>query len=173
MAKVAQQPAPESEPDESNTTEPASTTVQANKLVRNYALGSILVGVLPFPAIDLAALTAVQLTMLHGLAKVYDVEFSKQLGKSLIASLVGGGVSVSVAASLVKIIPVYGTATGIISTSVFGSASTYAIGKVFIQHFESGGTFLDFDPERVREYYVSRFEEGKQQLKKGVAGEQP
>ena len=27
------------------------------------------------------------------------------------------------------------------------------MGKVFIQHFESGGTFLDFDPDKVRSYF--------------------
>ena len=46
-------------------------------------------------------------------------------------------------------------------------ASTWALGKVFIQHFESGGTFLDFNPEKVREYYKVQFEEGR----KMAAGE--
>ena len=40
-------------------------------------------------------------------------------------------------------------------------ASTYAVGKVFVQHFESGGTFLNFDPEDVRDYYAEQFEKGK------------
>jgi hypothetical protein len=33
--------------------------------------------------------------------------------------------------------------------------------KVFIQHFESGGTFLDLDPDKVREYFKAQFEEGR------------
>jgi len=40
-------------------------------------------------------------------------------------------------------------------------ASTYAVGQVFIQHFESGGTFLDFDPEKVKGYFAEQFEKGK------------
>jgi len=38
---------------------------------------------------------------------------------------------------------------------------TYVMASVFIQHFESGGTFLDLDPEAVREHFMREFEEGK------------
>ncbi|MGH8477405.1 MAG: YcjF family protein [Methylococcales bacterium] len=176
MVNVAQQAARESELDQTNTTESESRTVRANKIVRNFALGSILVGAIPFPVIDMATLTAVQLTMLHSLSKVYDVEFSEQLGKSLIATLAGGGVSLSVSsnfASLAKAVPGFGTVTGMVSFSAFGSTSTYAIGKVFVKHFESGGTFLDLDPERVREYYAQQFQEGKSELKENSPGKKP
>ncbi len=40
-------------------------------------------------------------------------------------------------------------------------AATYATGKVFIQHFASGGTFLTFDPAKVKAHYAQMFEEGK------------
>ena len=42
-----------------------------------------------------------------------------------------------------------------------GVVLTYAVGKVFIQHFESGETFLTFYPEKVKAYYAEMFEEGK------------
>ena len=35
-----------------------------------------------------------------------------------------------------------GQSTGAITMPVIAGASTYAIYKVFVQHFESGGTFL-------------------------------
>ena len=41
-------------------------------------------------------------------------------------------------------------------------AGTYAIGGVFMQHFESGGTLLDFEPKKMREYFSSKLEEGKE-----------
>ena len=41
------------------------------------------------------------------------------------------------------------------------AAISYAVGKVFIQHFESGGTFLDFDPKKVRAYFEDQFREGR------------
>jgi len=33
---------------------------------------------------------------------------------------------------------------------------------VFVQHFESGGTLLDFDPKKMREYFASKLAEGKE-----------
>jgi hypothetical protein len=65
------------------------------------------------------------------------------------------------AASAAKSVPGVGTAAGVMSMSVLGGAATYAIGKVFVQHFESGGTFLDFDPEAVREHFAAEFNKGK------------
>jgi hypothetical protein len=44
---------------------------------------------------------------------------------------------------------------------VFAGAATYAIGKVFIQHFEAGGTLLDFEPAKVREHFRQQFEKGR------------
>ncbi|MCP4699480.1 MAG: DUF697 domain-containing protein [Gammaproteobacteria bacterium] len=141
----------------------------ANSTVRNYALGSMAVGIVPIPLVDVTMLTGVQLKLLHSLAKVYKIEFSEELGKSLIASLLGGVLPVSVAgagASLLKMIPIVGQVSGIVSMAVLGGASTYAVGKVFIQHFESGGTFLDFDPEKMRAYFVAEYEKGKKMFSK-------
>jgi uncharacterized protein (DUF697 family) len=138
---------------------------KANTTVRYYTLGSVVVGFIPLPVVDLAALTAVELKMLHSLAKQYHVPFSRDLGKSIISSLLGGvlvpsGGSVPLS-SLVKVVPLVGQAAGMVSTAVLGGAATYAVGQVFIQHFESGGTFLTFDPEKVRKYFAEEFEKGK------------
>jgi hypothetical protein len=35
-------------------------------------------------------------------------------------------------------------------------------GEVFKKHFETGGTFLDFDAKRLRKIYNEKFEKGKQ-----------
>jgi len=137
----------------------------AEEIVKTYVIASVGTALIPIPVVDVAALTAVQLKMLHALSRHYDVAFLKDIGKSITASLLGGLFTGSatgpMAASLVKLIPGYGSAVGLVSLSIIGSASTYAIGKVFIQHFESGGTFLDFDPEAVREHFMREFEQGK------------
>jgi uncharacterized protein (DUF697 family) len=152
-------------------------TARAEAIVKRYMLGALGVGLVPLPLVDMAALAGIQLKMLHSLAKLYEVEFSSQLGKSLIASLVGGGIPVllsfKVARLVVKSLPFYGWAACLISTSLFSGASTYAIGKVFIQHFESGGTFLTFDPQRVRDYYAQQYEQGKEEIRKSFVGVKP
>jgi uncharacterized protein (DUF697 family) len=122
-------------------------------------------GLIPVPWVDLAAVVSVQLKMLAEISKVYGVPFQESRGKAIISSLVGfvlphamafGGIG-----SLLKAIPVVGTLAGAPAMAIFCGAYTWALGNVFIQHFESGGTFLNFNPEEVKEHFRARFEEGQ------------
>jgi len=141
----------------------------SNEIIKKYMIGSMGAGFIPFPIVDLVALSGIQLKMLHSLTEVYEIPFSKNIGKSIIGSLVGGALPIyaagGVAASLAKLIPISGTAVGMMTMSSFGGASTYAIGEVFVQHFESGGTLLDFDVEKMKEYFTDAFKQGKEETK--------
>lgn len=144
---------------------------EAEELVSRHMLMALAVGLIPVPVVDIAALIAIQLRMLGRLAVLYDVEFSEQVGRSLIGSLLGAGGSFLATKTttrfLFRFVPVGGWLAGAVSASVFAGASTYAVGKVFIQHFESGGTFVTFDPEMVRDYYAQQFERGSAEVAKG------
>lgn len=139
------------------------------KIVNKYMLWSMGAGVIPIPLIDMAAVTGVQLKMIKEIAAVYEVEFSDVKGKSIITSLLGSIVPNSLSAgflgSAFKLIPFFGWYAGSVSMAVFSGAATYAIGKVFIQHFASGGTFLEFNPEIMRNYFKEEFEKGKAKVK--------
>lgn len=129
---------------------------QAESIVKKYAIGSVAAGILPLPLLDIALLTGVQLKMLHSLAKLYDVKFSDEIARSAITSLVtsgGTGAAAIIGWQLLKTVPVIGQFGGAITATTVGAASTYAIGEVFTMHFESGGTFLTFDPDKVRDFY--------------------
>ena len=144
---------------------------QARRTVNKYIAFSAGVGLLPLPFINTAGITALQLRMLQVLSEAYDVPFSRDLGKKIIGSLLGsivptslsgtlGGVA-SLFASSAQVAQVAGSIVGRLSMPLFAGASTYAIGQVFIQHFESGGTFLDFEPAKVREYFRRQFGRGR------------
>jgi uncharacterized protein (DUF697 family) len=153
----------------------AARLQEANGIVTNHVTASLVVALVPIPIIDLVGLTGIQLKMLYSLSKLYNVQYSANLGKELIAALLGGAIPTRTGiaiASSAKSIPGWGTASSIFSVFVLGGASTYAIGKVFIQHFESGGTFLNFDPEAVREHFAAEFERGKQTVTE-LKGSQP
>ena len=139
--------------------------LKAQGIVKNYLIGSAAAGFIPLPIADMAAIGLIQLKMLHSLANLYEVKFTKELGKSLIASLTGGlaatGVGRGTLVSLVKVVPIIGPAAAAAALPAVAGATTYAVGQVFIQHFESGGTFLDFDPEKVKGYFAEQFEKGK------------
>jgi len=138
---------------------------KAENILRNHVLASMGVGLIPIPLVDIVALTGVQLNLLRKLAKKYNVPFAKDKVKNILASLLGSGMSVPLAttlASLVKAVPIIGQTTGALAMPITAGAVTYAIGKVFTQHFASGGTFLNFDPEEVKEYYAQMLKEGEQ-----------
>ena len=63
--------------------------------------------------------------------------------------------------TLAKAIPGIGTTAGVVAMPILGGATTYATGKVFIQHFASGGTFLSFNPDKVKAYYEEMLKEGQ------------
>lgn len=135
------------------------------KLIRRNVYASMAVGLIPVPVADFAGVTLIQLNMLRVIAKKYGVPFSNSTAKNILSALVGGAVPASVsgplAASLSKLVPAAGTTVGVITMPIVSGAATYAVGKVFVQHFASGGTFLTFKPEKVKAYYEEMFNKGK------------
>lgn len=155
-----------------------SRSENASGLVKKHMWAAMAIALVPLPWVGMGALTALQLKMLHGLSKLYEVEFSRDRGTSIIAALIGGGGAASVSAnvgSLFRSIPLFGLIQTVSAATLYG-ASTYAVGQVFVQHFESGGTFLNLDPKQVRQYYAEQFVAGKTELgngKKTYDGIQP
>jgi uncharacterized protein (DUF697 family) len=139
--------------------------LKASKTIKKYVWWSAGAGLIPIPFVDWAAVSGVQLKMIADLALIYDVPFRKDLVKSAIASLAGFVLPHALACGLVgtmfKAVPVIGFVAGGTAMSGLSGAYAWALGNVFVQHFESGGTFLDFDAEKVKEYFKAQFEEGK------------
>ena len=163
------------ESEETKEIEKKEGGVAAEITIRNHIIGSIGVGLIPLPVVDLVALTGIQLNMLRKLSKAYDIPFSRNLAKNIIASLIGGVIPVTFTGtlmSLMKGVPLIGLTVGALTMPILSGATTYAVGKVFIQHFASGGTFLNFNPDEVREYFYEMFKEGQEvvaKLKKSKA----
>jgi uncharacterized protein (DUF697 family) len=145
----------------------------ARGIVRKNVMWAMGAGVIPLPVVDVAAISAVQLKMLRQLGTHYDVAFREHRVKSLVGSLIGGlgsfGLGALAVMSLSKLIPVVGQAAGSIALPIAGGAVTHALGQVFIQHFETGGTFFTFDPEAMREHFRSEFAAAKETVKSYTA----
>jgi len=142
----------------------------AETIIRLNVLWTLVAGVLPVPIVDLVAIEGVQLKMLKELADLYEVSFTQDIAKTLLSSLISSTWSVGVGATigygLVKFVPVVGAALGIVSTPIVAGAATYALGKVFMMHFEAGGTLLNFDPSAMRSFFKSEFEKAKDTVAK-------
>ena len=131
----------------------------ASKLVERFSLWSGAAGLIPIPLVDMVAVGGVQLQMLRRLSEIYGVPFFENRGKSIIASLAGAVIPESIrtttvmgVGSVVKSLPGVGTTIGAVTMPVVSAGATYVIGKVFMQHFASGGTLLDFNPPDYREF---------------------
>ncbi len=133
----------------------------ADTVIRNHVIWSMGAGLIPVLIADIFAVSALQLDMIRQLCKVYDVDFKETQGKAIVTSLTSSTLARLGASSVIKLIPFVGSVLGGMTVSIFAGASTYALGEVFKLHFETGGTVLDFDPERLKKKYREMFEKGK------------
>ena len=139
----------------------SDSTESANSIIKNHMIWSMGAGFIPVPIADFFAVSAIQLDMIRQLCKLYDVDFKETEGKAVITSLTGAGIA-RLGARAIKFIPGVGSVLGGVTLAVLSGGSTYALGEVFKKHFETGGTFLDFDPSRLKKYYDEKFEKGKE-----------
>ena len=143
-------------------------TLLARDAVKNHVIVATSVSLIPLPLVDLAAVMGLQVKLMHSLCKLYDVPFKEKLVRSLLTSLASGAgalVAMASLSSLAKAIPALGTLAGSAGMSATAAAVTYATGQVFIQHFERGGTLLDFDPVKFKELFKAKVKEGAEVVK--------
>jgi uncharacterized protein (DUF697 family) len=134
---------------------PAEREETASKLVDRFAMWSGVAGLIPLPVVDVLAVGGLQVQLLRRLSQIYGVEFSENRGKAVIAALAGTMIPATSgmgAASALKAVPILGALASGFVMPVLSAGATFAIGKAFIQHFESGGTLLDFNPPDYREF---------------------
>ncbi len=134
---------------------------EANKIINWHIIWAMGGGLIPLPVLDFAAVTAIQIDMLNQLSRLYGVDYDAVAGKTFVAALTGSTLA-KLGSSMIKIIPGFGTLLGGISMSLLSGASTYAVGQVAVEHFETGGTLFDVNWETAKKVYHDFFEEGKE-----------
>lgn len=137
----------------------------AENEIKTYVIASVAASVVPIPVFDIAAVAAIQLRMIKKLSELYDRPFSESAVRNVVTALGGGvlgfGAGAAVAVSLTKFVPGIGWMLGMISLPVVAGATTYAIGRVFVRHYEEGGSVFDLRADTMRGYYQQQFEKGK------------
>lgn len=119
-------------------------------------------GFIPVPLVDFIAITGVQLDMVYRLCRIYEIDFSTQAVRGVLASLIGAGVPLQpLLTSSIKMIPGVGAAAGFFAAPALAGATTYAVGRVFVEHFETGGTLLTFDANKMKAHFERALAEGK------------
>jgi len=139
--------------------------LRADRIIRKHVLWSTGAGLIPVPLADVAAVTAVQVSMLEDLSKLFGVELSEPVLRNFITALTGGMIA-RIGASAIKAIPGIGTFLGAASMSIMSGASTYAVGQVAKSEFESGGQLANIDLARAKSAYSKAYESGKDYVTK-------
>lgn len=124
----------------------------------SYAMASALI---PIPMVDVAAVTLVQLDMVRALAEAYEVDYDRTKTRAVILSLTGAAAA-RLGASALKVIPGFGTIAGAATQVVLSGATTFAVGQIFMNHFENRGTLENFETDLLRERYREYLARGKQ-----------
>jgi uncharacterized protein (DUF697 family) len=137
---------------------------KADTIIRNHVVMAMSAGVIPVLIADVIAVTAMQMDMVRQLSDIYGIAYEKNRTKAIIGSLTATALARVGARSLVKVIPGVGWLLGGISVSVFAGASTFALGKVFKKHLESGGNLMDFDPKGMKQFYRDVFQKAKDMI---------
>ena len=125
----------------------ARRRTQANAIVERYANFSALGGVIPLPLINVASVTVIILRMVKLLCRLYGVPYEQGRARALIVGLAGGAVPTTASAvttsTLIYFVP-GANLLGLAVSSVTASACARAIGRRFVEHFETGASLIDF-----------------------------
>ena len=160
-------PSPDSLDEKLTAIAHAERLARAQVLVKNYTLGAASLALLPFPIVDQLFLIGLEVKMVHDLCRHYDVAFKSNVARAIIGSLLSGltgGVLAGGISILSRSVPVLGTLyAGRIAIS--SASITFALGTVFINHFEANGTLLKVDSEWFKEvfHYTLRKSESTEQ----------
>jgi uncharacterized protein (DUF697 family) len=115
--------------------------------VERYSNWAAVGGVVPVPIANAAAVTAMIVRMIHALSKLYGVPFEKNRARAAVVGLMGGmlptGLATVAASAVTYFVPGY-MLLGLAASSVTSSAYARHIGRLYIEHFESGATEINF-----------------------------
>jgi uncharacterized protein (DUF697 family) len=144
-------------------------SISANKIVNTSMLLAAGAGAIPLPIWDTAAVSVVQVKMLADLSAHYGVPFKQNLGQNAAAALIGGLAPAMIArgalGSYLKSIPGIGSILGTVLQPAFAAAVTYAMGRVFISHYESGGTLLTFSATKFTDAFTEEVKAGMKKVR--------
>jgi uncharacterized protein (DUF697 family) len=119
----------------------------ARSIVERHAVYSAVGGLIPVPLANVAGITAAIVRMVKRLSDLYGVPFERDRARAIVVGLMGGAMPTGLAAvttsTLVYVVP-GSNLIGLAVSSLTGAACTRAIGRIFVEHFESGATLVDF-----------------------------
>jgi uncharacterized protein (DUF697 family) len=119
---------------------------QANSIVERHTAYAAVGGIIPVPIANVASITAVIVRMVKLLSDLYGIPFERDRARAIVVGLMGGamptGLAAATTSTLFYIIPGSGL-VGLAVSSIAAVACTRSIGRIFVEHFESGSSLHD------------------------------
>ncbi len=140
--------------------------VAADKIIMKNVYCTAGIGCVPIPLVDLVGIGSFQALMIKQLSNLYGVKFNDHIAKNLVTALLGTlsarVITAGVVGSIFKFIPGFGAVVGsLLAVPAVAGSVTYAIGRVFVKHFEEGGTLLDLNVEKAKTFFQSQYKVGQ------------
>lgn len=142
----------------------------AHPYILGYSAAAAAVGAIPVA--DLALVPALQLKLLHQLAGLYRLAWTRRTSSEFFG-LLGAGVLMGyglrwAGRGLVKLVPVWGQTAGAVWSASGSAALTYALGKTACEYLARKGRGAEIDRASLREVYKRELAAGtKLPLSKG------
>ena len=144
----------------------------AHQTVKSWSQWATIAGFIPFPYLDATTIAALQGKMAYELCKIYGVPFKKESVAAIIGSLAGGGITTvvggQVGRELVKGIPLVGQVLSMATQPAAAYAYTYAMGIVFIKHFETNGNLVNLEVEHFKNLFQEQASKAKSFFTKNI-----
>jgi uncharacterized protein (DUF697 family) len=115
----------------------------ARDIVQRHAAYSVVGGIVPLPIVNFASVATINVRMVKLLSTLYGVPFERNRARAMVIGLMGGilptGIRELTTSTLLSILP-GANLIGLAVSSVTAAACTRGIGRIFVDHFESGAT---------------------------------
>jgi uncharacterized protein (DUF697 family) len=119
---------------------------QANVIVERHTAYAAVGGIIPVPIANVASVTAVIVRMVKLLSDLYGIPFERDRARAIVVGLMGGamptGLGAVTTSTLFYVVPGSGL-IGLAVSSIAAVACTRSIGRIFVEHFESGSSLDD------------------------------
>jgi small GTP-binding protein len=125
---------------------PAFRRLAARRVIRQSVSAAAVLGLEPVPILAIPLLIAVQIRLLLRLGTIYGEPIDARRARELLTAIAGGVAIRYAAQEIAKLLPV----AGWLVAAVVAASGTWALGRVAVLFFESGGKL---SPEQMRAAY--------------------
>jgi len=138
----------------------SQTLARAENIINRHIIWAMASGAFPVHYVDAIGVMFIQNDMIKQLSKLYGFDYSENIGKSIVASIISSSTAKGISMIFKKF-----KAVDRILMAILSGAFTYAVGRLILSNYEQGIALIDIDMKKGEELFDEFFEQGKEILK--------